>query len=737
MSTQSYEAALDRAARACGVEPRFWDIFGVERTASLETRQAIVQALGIDASSPGSISEGLCERERKEWTRILEPCYVCTFAEAAISIAVTFPIAEMQNPAQVCTTLESGEEVRTAADLAALPVEEQRTFDVPWARVRVDLPSRLPLGYHRIDLACGRRRASADLIIAPSSAWQPDFLQHGGKTAGFNVALYGLRSARNWGFGDFTDLNRLSTWAGRELGVSFIGLNPLHSIHNRRPYNTSPYLPNSIFFQNCLYVDLQKVEEWDSCTRAQTCFRSDATQRELHLLRESPEVQYERVHAIKTRFLKLLFLDFLRQHWGKDTARARAFEAYRSQAGHLLSRFGIFCALDEHLHRQNPGLWIWTDWPTEFQDPESPQTREFARKRWRSVLFYEYAAWQTASQLEAAQKHAVDSGLKLGLYHDLALATDRFGADIWSLRGLFAPGCRVGSPPDDFSPNGQDWGFPPPNTRALRDTGYHAFRESIRRSCEHGGALRMDHVMRLFRLYWIPDGMNASQGAYVRDRPEDLVRILALESVRNRVLIVGEDLGTVEPFVREMLARNGILSYRLFFFERHGDGTFKMPHEYPRQALVSSTTHDLPTIAGFWRGSDIDARRAADVLDERGYQAQSADRAREKQRMLDALSRANLLPEGYPRDAREIPELDRVLHDAAVAFLATTPSMALLINQEDFTGEIYQQNLPGTTSQYPNWARKMRFTLEELEESPEAQPRVKRLRAQLNASGRC
>ena len=739
MTTETYEAALDRAARICGVETRFWDIFGHERVASPEARQALLQALGIDVSSAESIDAALEERERKEWTRVLSPSYVCTQSAGPLCLSIRLPLSELQNSAQFRLTLESGRQLHATLDLSRLSIEERKDIGlawnrVVWVRVNAELQWEIPLGYHDLEIEVGAHRASARLIIAPAAAWQPEFLQHGGKTSGFNVALYGLRSARNWGFGDFTDLNHLSTWAARELGVSFVGVNPLHSIHNRRPYNTSPYLPNSIFFQNCLYVDVERVEEWTSCARAQACFRRAETQRELHLLREAPEVEYERVSAIKTRFLKLLFLEFLRSHWHRDSERARAFQAYRNQAGDLLARFGLYCALDEHLRGRDPDVWIWTDWPEEYRDPESPQTRAFAKKHWRSVLFYQYAAWQTATQLEAAQKHAVHAGLALGLYHDLALATDRFGADIWAWRGMFASGCRVGSPPDDFSPLGQDWGFPPPNTRALREDGYHFFRESIQRCCQHGGALRIDHVMRLFRLYWIPDGMNASQGAYVRDRAEDLIRILALESVRNQVLIVGEDLGTVEPYIREMLANFGILSYRLFFFERHGDGSYKLPHEYPRQALVSATTHDLPTLAGFWKGSDIEARRAAGVLDDNGHRAQWEDRTREKQRMLDALSRANLLPHEYPRDAQVLPELDGVLRDAAIAFLASTPAMLMLVNQEDLTGEIYQQNLPGTTAQYPNWARKMRFTLEQLDHDPEARMLTQRLKQDIQAN---
>src|SRR5207248_6273279 len=217
-------------------------------------------------------------------------------------------------------------------------------------------------------------------------------------------------------------------------------------------------------------------------------------------------------------------------------------------------------------------------------------------------------------QLAKVQEHARKSGMTIGLYHDMALATDRCGSDLWAHRRFYVAGCRVGSPPDDFSPTGQDWSFPPPNAKQHRQDGYRLYSESIRKSLRHGGALRIDHVMRLFRLYWIPEGYDAAHGAYVRELSDDFVRILALESVRNQVVVVGEDLGTVEPEIRDTLARFGILSYRLFYFEQNQRGGFRRHDEYPAHALVSSTTHDLPTLAGFWVGADIEARRAAGVL---------------------------------------------------------------------------------------------------------------------------
>ncbi|HLJ77596.1 MAG TPA: 4-alpha-glucanotransferase, partial [Acidobacteriaceae bacterium] len=289
---------------------------------------------------------------------------------------------------------------------------------------------------------------------------------------------------------------------------------------------------------------------------------------------------------------------------------------------------------------------------------------------------------------------------------------------------------------DDFSPNGQDWGFPPPDAERHREDGYRLFAESIRKNCRHGGALRIDHVMRLFRLYWIPDGCDATRGAYVKERSDDFLRILALESVRNRVVVVGEDLGTVEPAVRESLARFGVLSYRLFYFEKNSQSEFRCHGEYPRQALVASTTHDLPTLAGYWAGADIQARRDVCMLDEAGWRSQMEARAVEKQKMLDVLFHEGLLNPALPRSAAAYPELTGELHHAVAGFLALTPSQLLAINQEDLTKETAQQNLPGTTWQYPNWGRKMRFTVEQLKHNVEAHNYTVMFRDWIEKAGR-
>ncbi len=572
----------------------------------------------------------------------------------------------------------------------------------------------LPLGYHSAHVGGRAMR----LIVCPKSAGRLE-----GKRAGLGVTLYGVRSARNWGCGDFRDLRDLSSWAAEELAADFIALNPLHAIHNRIPYNQSPYLPNSIFYRNWLYLDVEAVPGYAAIRAA---FETPATLAEKARLRATDIVQYEAVAALKRRALEMVF--------ARDGVSSEC-AAWIAAEGDLLRLYATYCALDEHHHAADPEVWVWPQWPTAYQDPGSAEVAEFAAAHERQIAFHGWLQFLVDGQIAEAQKHALAAGMGIGLYHDLALATDRCGSDLWAHRPFFVKGARVGSPPDGFSPSGQDWSFPPPNQQKHLEDGYRLFRESLAKSMRHGGALRIDHVMRLFRLYWIPDGHTAAEGAYVRDRAKDLVRILALESVRSGAAIVGEDLGTVEDKVRETLARFGILSYRLLIFEQNEAG-FKAPEDYPEGALTSTTTHDLPTVDGFWTGADIEARLQAGTVDDAAYAAQKVDRVRDRQRLLDALYKAELLPDGYARDAAALPELTAEIHEAILGFLAKTPCAMWLVNQEDMTLEPYQQNLPGTTAEYPNWSRKMRWSVEDLRVLPVAVARASMVKELVLRSGR-
>jgi 4-alpha-glucanotransferase len=713
MPSDSFEQLLDRAASWFGIGAGFWDIFGHYHTTSVEAKQSILRALGVAADSSADLEQALAALARNQWERLLPPVVVAP-ETAPAELPLHVAAERLGARARFVVRREDGENSEFELNLWELPQVASVEMDGrTWVRVQVTLPMQLPLGYHEVTVSVGGSRASTRCIVTPERAYMDPHLGRGGRAAGIAVSLYGVRSERNWGVGDFHDLRRVIDWAAEELGASFVALNPLHAIHNRRPFNTSPYLPNSIFYQNFLYLDVEGMEDFRRCRRALALRDTAEVAREIEELRTTPYVEYERVSALKLRFLKLGFAQFLRER-RTGSARARAFEAFREREGDLLETFATYCALDEEMHGRDPNIWLWTEWPAAYQDPCSAETRAFGQKRWRRVMFYQYLQWQIDLQLAGAQQWARDRHLSIGLYHDMALATDRFGSDVWAHRPFYVAGCRVGSPPDDFSPKGQDWAFPPPYSARHREDGYRLFAESIRKNCRHGGALRIDHVMRLFRLFWIPDGMEATEGAYVSERNDDFVRILALESVRNQVVVVGEDLGTVEPSIRETLARFGILSYRLFYFEKNEGGEFRRADEYPRQSLVSSTTHDLPTLAGFWVGADIAARRAAGIIDGEVERAQLAQRRTEKQKMLDVLFQLELVSKDLPRSAEAYAELTGELHNAIIGFLAMTPSQLLAINQEDLTKEMHQQNLPGSTWQYPNWGRKMRFTIEQL-----------------------
>jgi 4-alpha-glucanotransferase len=701
---QSDPAAVHAAERH-GIESGYWDIFGNWHETSPALRDAILASLHVDPAAPSPAPP-------------VDPVYVLT-ASASLSIDVR---PEHDWPATLHAVLdrEDGQQsVLTFATAASLT-----------------LPG-LPLGYHHLSLSAGSRTYSTRIIVCPERAWLPDSLAKGCRRAGLAVCLWGLRSAGTWGCGDFTALERLIDWAVDSVHASYIALNPLHAIHNRQPFNTSPYLPNSLHYRNPIYLDIDRVEDVANSPACRELRASPAIARDIADLNASEFVDYERVYRLKLQLLSPAFDWFVENHWNSGSPRAQAFRQYIDAEGELLAHYALYSALDREMHRRDPNVWSWPDWSSDFRDPHSPAVDRFRQDNTRAILFHQYLQWLTDQQASAAQRHAVARGMEIGLLHDLPLATDRCGAELWANRPLYVEGCRVGAPPDDFSPSGQDWSFPPPNRQAHRTDGYRTFAGSIRHSARHGGALRIDHAMRLFRLYWIPDGFSASEGTYVRDHYQDLLRVLALESVRNRILIVGEDLGTVEPWMREALADAGILSYRLFFFEKHPDGTFRRPAEYPVQALVSSTTHDLPTLTGFWSGRDIDVRYELSLLgDDANRHRIHEERRIEKHRMLDALISNGFLPQNFPRAAADGPELTGDLHNAITGFLASTPSLLLTLNQEDLTKEADQQNVPATTWQYPNWRRKMRFSIEELSSDPRALAFAAMFRNWLDRTGR-
>ena len=678
----NYQELLARAAQAYGIELRYTDTWGREHEASPEVLRALLASLGFSAASAEEIAQGLAAREAARWRQPIDPTLV--IREDLDHLRVHIPATRNGASMKVEIEWENGELQHHWFWMAELPTLESAAVEGhEWLAKRVPLPA-LRLGYHHVRMLWVHEPqfetfAEARLTVCPRHAKAA-----ARRGAGLAVSLYGLRSSRNWGCGDFTDLEALID-AFAPAGAAFIALNPLHAIANRQPYNTSPYLPQCAFFRNFIYLDVERIGD---------AHLDDSMRREIEELRASEFVEYERVAHIKLAALGRIFEQFLAgrgpAHLGQDE-----FQAYIASQGQLLRDYATFCALDEEMHRRDPNVWLWTDWPEEYRNPRSAATGEFAEKHGDRILFFKFLQWQIQSQAAAAHSRALAAGMSIGLYHDLALATDQYGADLWALRPFFAAGSRVGAPPDELAPSGQDWGFPPPHREAHRQNGYQLFAQSIRNAAACGGALRIDHVMRFLRLYTIPQGFATSQGTYVQDYVQDLLGILALESVRGNFIVIGEDLGTVTGEARAALAEAGVLSYRVLWFERDGAGNFRPPDSYPERALVCSTTHDLPTLAGFAAARDLEARRTSGLADEAEYQRQKAHRDGEVRRLEEALRAA-----GFAGDP--------------LGFLLSTPCVLAVINQEDLSGETEQQNLPGSTWQYPNWRRKMLVTVEDV-----------------------
>lgn len=574
-------------------------------------------------------------------------------------------------------------------------------------------------------------------IVCPPRAFMLEEREQCRRWAGIGVALYGLRSETNWGVGDFRDLRAFVEWAADDCNVDFVGLNPLHAIFNRRPFNSSPYAPSSRIYRNFIYLDVPGVADFAACSRVQGMVASASFQDRLRALRNETQVPYEEAAAVKLDILRELFQSFMEKHGtGSKSERWDAFQAYRDAEGEYLERYATFCALRERFLKEMPQGGSWRNWPDAFQAPLTAEVRAFRREHEESVLFWMYVQWQIEQQLGEVQDYAMRRGMRIGLYGDEALGVDSDGADFWAWQEYFQPGFSVGAPPDGFAPEGQDWGFCPPNSEQIRNTGYEWFVRTLEASCRHCGALRIDHVMKLSHLFWIPAGQKASAGVYVKDNEADLLNLLGLVSQRSRTIIVGEDLGTVPYDFSQRLMDKGLLSYRLFYFEREFDQRQRPADSYPEAALVSITTHDLPTLAGFWLSRDIEVReRIGELGHERANEARQ-ERWEHKRRIVERLVEDGHLSHQEGDVALHAALPTDELHTAVLRFLLSTRSRLVMINQEDIFLDERQQNFPGTTWQCDNWVTKMRFTVEELRSNPEAARSAAKMKRLVRDSGR-
>ncbi len=692
---------LRRLAARLGVLSRYVDTSGTVRHTSDETAEALAAALGYDASTETSAGRAEHALLLAETARPIAATRVCAPAEARrVALALPDPLrlaAQVEWHAELQD--ETGRRVRTAG-----------RFRPRHATPSVRLPASPAHGYHRLRLELAAPgvptlHAEQTLIVVPRRC--PVLRERLGARGVFGllVNLYAVESARNWGAGDFGDLATLVDFAAT-IGAAFVGVNPLHALRNGRR-EISPYSPVSRLYRNPLYLDVQAIPELADTPHIARLLRSTRMQTTLARLRAGDHVDYAAVMAAKQPVIAALHRTFAARHRDAPTARGRAYRRWCRAEGGALLDFATYTALEDYL-APRAGR-DWRRWPRAYRDPGSPAVAAFRASHAEAIDRARWVQFELDRQLGAV---AARADLPLGVYQDVALGSAARGADPWAFPGRFVlDGTSLGAPPDELAPAGQNWGLPPLDPHALRRAGYGYWIRLLRSAFRHAGALRIDHVMGLFRQFWIPAGRAGSEGAYVRFPADDLLGILALESTRARALVIGEDLGTVPAGLPARLRKAGVLSTRVLLFSRDRHGAFVPASKYPRQALLGANTHDMVPLAGWTAARDVTLRRTHGQL----HNAAELAAARRERRgavaaLHELLVEAGLWPKDEAADGAD-PRFRGAVH----AFLCRTPSALVGISLDDLAGTVDPVNLPGVDLDcYPSWSRKPGLPLERL-----------------------
>jgi 4-alpha-glucanotransferase len=674
-----------------GVQTAFYDVEGRRRQASPEAVLLVLRALGVSVESFADASDALRERRQELWRRLLEPVAVAWDGQAA-GIDLRLPAASANGTLRCNLRLERGQDHAWTCDMADLPVVESAMVEgVRHQAMRLALPLRLPWGYHRLTLELGARQFETMVISAPPRA-HAFRDERTSKHWGVFMPLYALHSRRSWGGGDLTDFESLLEWVAG-LGGSVVATLPLLAAFLDEPLEPSPYAPVSRLFWNEFYIDVTRVPDLERCPSAQAIVRSPEVHQELEGLRTQPLVDYRRQMALKRRVLEELARCFFAERSERYAAFARFLEDHPS-----LEDYARFRATVER--RRAP----WPAWPQPLRDGvlKAGDYDEGAKH------YHLYVQWVAQEQLQRLYERGQSAAVKLCL--DLPLGVHPDGYDVWRERGVFALDASAGSPPDTFFTKGQDWGFSPPHPEAARKQGYSYFIACLRHHLQHAGIVRLDHIMSLHHLYWIPRGMEARDGVYVRYPWEEFYAILSVESHRQGALIVGEDLGTVPRYVRKAMARHNIHRTYVVQFELRPDRR-RPVGTVPAASVASVNTHDMPPFAAFWRGLDIDDRLKRGLLDDKGARSERRSRQLVKQSFLASLKRRGLL-KGADDDERDVLR-------ACLAFLSASPARVVLVSLENLWLEARPQNVPGTSDEHPNWRRKAHYSFEAFSQMPE------------------
>lgn len=716
---------INELAGLCGVLSEYWDIYGKLHIASLETKVAMLQAMRIDIESDNAIAREINARKARPWQSFIEPVFVVSVNAQPLEIPLYIPIGTGQEKdLEITCAIEDENGLSSSFQVLGndIIVADERTIDNSrYIKMVISDKAHRNIGYYTADIDCrisdnsfpdGSQRIKkiSRLIITPDACYLPP--ESGDcRTWGLSVNLYSLQSKHSWGIGDFRDLDTIvNTVAG--LKADFIGLNPLHAVPNTYPYGISPYSPISRLYKNFIYLDMEEIPEIIESDELREFIKKEAFRRKIRKLRKTDRIDYEKAGRLKEQVLRRAFESFYGMHYKRNTKRGKKFRQYLAIEGKCVESFATFLAIQDVFIKEK-NVYSWQQWPEAYHDPKGDAVKAFRKDHKKEVLYHIYVQWLINDQLLKISTRCNDSGMKIGLYHDLAVGAIGGGSDAWNYQEIIGD-ADVGAPPDDFNPQGQNWGFPPMVPDILKETGYELFIETIRKNMKYGGALRIDHALGLYRLFWVPAGMSPENGAYLLQPVEDLLRIIALESQRNKTIVIAEDLGTIDDTFRETLRSFQMLSYRLFYFERNYPApSFKSPEQYPSMALCAITTHDLPTIYGYWAGRDIEVKKQLGIYgDEEAWRNDVIARERDKGLVLSALKAQGIIPEDFPSGPRLMRRMTHELCMAIYRYLAKSPCKLLLVSLDDIIGTLDQQNLPGTVGSHPNWVQKYPYSLE-------------------------
>ena len=666
---------IARLAEAHGISTEFWDWKGHHRKPEEETLIACLAAMGVDTTSEGWIDDAFRQVEEADWMKPLPPCVV---VEQGQERTVNVHVASGA-PAHVWVRLEDG--ATTQLDQTENNEPDKMIDGQMIGRASFRLPTNVAPGYHTLFLESDDQSFEASYIVTPSWLGVPDL--EAGSVWGFMAQLYSVCGHSSWGVGDFSDLEDLAVWAATKHNADFILINPTHADQVSGHMEPSPYFPSTRRYVNPIYIRPEGVEEYATGPDEVRDVVQQLRRQSLTAMHTSPEINRDAVWKVKKQALKTIF------GLTRRPGRQMEFDSYLAEQGERLKRYATWCVLTE-VHGHN-----WRRWPDEFRDPESSEVALFAEEYADEVMFYMWLQWIATLQAARAHATALKTGMKIGVMGDLAVGVNRDGAETWSMQNYFAPGVTVGAPPDAYNQAGQDWRQPPWRPDKLREASYAPFRDMISSMLGSTGALRIDHIIGLFRLWWIPDSMTPDAGAYVRYDHEAMVGILALEAQRAKTIIVGEDLGTVEPWAREYLARRGIFGTSVLWFENEpGGGPPLNPEQWRQLCLGSVTTHDLPPTLGYLAHDHVALRYGLGLLTESLEEEIHRDAA-EQAAVLKLLMNRGLIAQGESDPHAILLGLHR--------FLYQTPTKLKCVALTDVVGERRTQNQPGTIDEYPNW----------------------------------